>query len=319
MFKSFASLAAALCLSGFAAAQTGPTFDVATVKPAAPLNPAQFAAGKLHVGMKIDAARVDIGFMSLSDLICKAYDVKPYQVSGPDWMKSERFDILAKMPEGSTKEQVPEMLKALLVERFGLSVHKDSKQTSVYALVVGKGGSKLKDAEPDPAPAKDDAAPTPAPKGTTTLNTMDGEVRIKPNSDGKGAVISSAKTGNTKMSMGPDGMMHMEMSRMNMANFAETLTPFVDKPVIDRTDLKGNYQVSLDLSMADMLKVARASGALGGAGGPALPAGPAEAASDPAGSSIFNAVQQLGLKLDPRKDTVETIIVDHLEKVPTGN
>ena len=88
-------------------------FEVATIKPAAPLNPAMVASGKLHVGMNVDAARVDIGFLSLNDLILLAYKVKQHQLVGPDWMKNQRFDILAKMPEGATKEQVPEMLQGL--------------------------------------------------------------------------------------------------------------------------------------------------------------------------------------------------------------
>ncbi len=99
----------------------GPAFEVASVKPAAPLDRSQMLSGQMHVGMKIDAARVDIGGMSLADLIRVAYRVKPYQVSGPDWMAPERFDVLAKMPEGATREQVPEMLQALLAERFKLA------------------------------------------------------------------------------------------------------------------------------------------------------------------------------------------------------
>ena len=73
-------------------------------------------AGKMHVGMKVDAARVDIGYLSLADLIMTAYKVKAHQVVGPDWMRTDRFDILAKMPEGATKEQVPEMLQGLLAD-----------------------------------------------------------------------------------------------------------------------------------------------------------------------------------------------------------
>ncbi len=301
--------------SSLALAQTPtakPAFEVASVKPAAPINPAQIASGKLHVGMKIDAARVDIGFVSLADLIRTAYEVKPYQISGPDWMKTERFDIVATLPAGGTKEQVPAMLQALLAERFGLTLHKESRQVSVYALVVGKGGAKLKDAEPEPVLSE-----TPE-KGVMSLNTADGEVRVKASGDGRGATVTSAKTGTTKMSMGADGMMHMESSRVTMAAFSDTLSPFVDRPVIDRTELKGNYQIVLDLSMADMMKVARASGMLPPGAGAAL-AGPADAASDPSGDSIFASVQALGLKLEPRKDSVDTIVVDHLEKTPTEN
>src|SRR5579863_73926 len=129
-----------------------PAFDVASIKPSAPVTPAMAASGKIHAGMKITATRVDIGMLSLMDLICKAYDVKQYQVSGPAWLGAQRFDILAKMPEGATKEQAPQMLQTLLAERFKLKIHRDDKQQPVpiYALVVGKGGPKMKLSEPDP-------------------------------------------------------------------------------------------------------------------------------------------------------------------------
>ena len=102
------------------------------------MHPSMIASGKLHVGMKVDAARVDIGFYSLADLIRTAYRVKAYQVSGPDWISAQRFDILAKMPEGATREQVPEMLQVLLAERFRLTIHRETRDHSVYALVAGK-------------------------------------------------------------------------------------------------------------------------------------------------------------------------------------
>src|SRR5690349_7805824 len=89
-----------------------PQFEVATIKLAPPLNPAMVASGKLHVGMNVDASRVDIGFLSLNDLILLAYKIKQHQLTGPEWMKNQRYDILAKIPEGATKEQVPEMLQA---------------------------------------------------------------------------------------------------------------------------------------------------------------------------------------------------------------
>src|SRR5438876_943661 len=128
------------------------SFEVATIKPADPINPATIlSSGKLpHVGMTVEGSRVDIGYMSLADLIPAAFKVKPYQISGPDWMNSQRFDILAKMPEGATKEQVPEMLQALLIERFQLKVHRETKDQSIYALIVAKGGPKFKESAPDP-------------------------------------------------------------------------------------------------------------------------------------------------------------------------
>ena len=98
------TLGAVMALTaGCALAQTPappPVFEVATVKPAGPMDPAKMMSGQMRLGMSIDAARVDIGFFSLADLIRTAYRVKPYQVSGPDWMPTARFDIHAKLPEG---------------------------------------------------------------------------------------------------------------------------------------------------------------------------------------------------------------------------
>ena len=110
---------------------------------------AQAMSGKLHIGMKVDGARVDFGSMTIADLIVAAYKVKSFQVSGPDWIKTERWDIVAKLPEGSNKDQVPEMLQSLLADRFKLALHRDTKDQSVYALIVGKGGPKLKESPPD--------------------------------------------------------------------------------------------------------------------------------------------------------------------------
>jgi uncharacterized protein (TIGR03435 family) len=296
-------------------------FEVASIKPAQPLA-TQAATGKFHVGMTIDGARVDIGSLSLADLIPIAFKVKPYQVSGPGWMSSERFDVIGKIPDGAGKEQVPEMLQALLADRFKLTIHRDNKDQAVYAMVVGKNGSKLKEAVPEPeTPASADDS-----KKGIVIGSADGS-QTRVIQDGKGLVVRGGQTGNMRMRAGPDGSMRMEASNMTMVALADALTRFVDRPVIDLTELKGGYQVTLDLSMADMIKAARvagfAGGALGGgpAGGPggAAPASPADAASDPSSNTIFAAVQQLGLKLEPRKTPIEEIVVDHLEKTPTEN
>ena len=118
-------------VAGFAWAQAPAaaplTFEVASIKKPALSIQDQAMQGKLHVGMKVDGARVDFGSMSLADLITTAYKVKSFQISGPDWLKTERFDIMAKLPEGANKDQVPEMLQALLAERFKLTIHRDTK------------------------------------------------------------------------------------------------------------------------------------------------------------------------------------------------
>lgn len=292
-----------------------PTFEVASIKPAAPLDPSKLMSGKMHIGINIDGARVDIGNLTLMDLIAFAYTVKPYQISGLDWMGAQRFDVLAKLPEGASKDQVPEMLQALLAERFQLKLHRESKEQPVYALVVGRNGPKLKESPPDVDAPKPEG-PAPAGRGQVNISR-----------DGKGMTVGGGPMGPVRMSMGQDGAMHLETTKATMAMFAEVLSRFVDRPVMDMTELKGTYQVALDLSMDDMRNAAKAAGVMMGPGGmPGPPPGgdagrgPAIAAgNDSAPSSIFANVQQLGLKLEPRKIPVSTLVIDHAEKMPTEN
>ena len=332
------TLATLLTLPALAVAQTpaapaavapkppagGWAFEVATIKPAKMISPADMMHGKAHVGIKTDAARVDMGFVSLNDLICAAYKVKDYQVSGPDWIvgMGNRFDILAKIPEGATKDQVPEMLQALLAERFKLAIHHDTKERSVYALVVGKGGSKLKESPPDPpAPAaaeKSDGPPGEA--AAAPAAAANPPFKVQRNSDGSaGTATMHGPDGDAKMSFGPNGI-HMELEKMTMEKLAEMLGRFVDRPVVDMTELKGNYQVALDLALEDLKNVARKFGAaVPGVGPSSGDAGlPSDAASDPTGS-VFTSVLQLGLKLEPRKMPLDLIVLDHIEKMPTEN
>jgi uncharacterized protein (TIGR03435 family) len=299
-----------LAASAVFAQTPAPAFEVASIKPATLPTAAQVTSGKLHIGMAIDGARVDIGNLPLVELIRIAYRVKPYQISGPDWMGAERFDVLAKIPEGASRDQVPEMLQALLAERFRMTVHRENKEHAMYALVVGKNGLKLKESAAD------------ADSGGAAGNA---QVRVSPNADGKGVQVSGGQTGPARMSMGPGGTMHLELAQATPAMLADMLGRFVDRPVVDMTELKGTYQVALDLSMEDLRNAARTAGvtmpgpAAGGELGRLPGAEAAPTASDPSGGSIFNAVQQLGLKLEPRKAPIEVIVIDHLEKAPTEN
>jgi uncharacterized protein (TIGR03435 family) len=271
------------------------------------------ASGKLHAGMKIDGKRVDIGNFGLMQLICKAYDVKTYQVSGPSWLQAvglagQRFDIVANLPEGATKDQVPQMLQALLVERFKLAIHRESKDQAIYAMVVGKGGLKIKETEA-PAPAPDGSAPNPAVTGSSSVTVSQTK---------SGAVVSDGTGKTQKMTPSPDGKsMRLEITGATMAEMAEGLTPLADHPIVDMTGLTGKYSMTLDISMQDLMNAARAAGAAVPAASPD-PSHPADAASDP-GGSIFTAVQSLGLKLESRKSPMTFIVVDHVEKMPTEN
>ena len=301
--------AAAVLLAGSLRAQAPPAFEVASIKPSEPMTPAMVQSGKLHVGMKVDAKRVDIGNFSLMQLICKAYDVKTYQVVGPSWitaLNGQRFDIVANLPEGATKEQVPQMLQALLAERFKLAVHRESKDQSVYAMVLGKAGMaglKIQETEAPPA-SPEGPGPNPGVTGSSSVSVSQTK---------GGAVVSDGAGKQQKMTMAPDGKsMRLEISGATLAELAEGLSPLTDHPVVDMTGLTGKYTMTLDLSMQEMMNAARKAGV-------AVPPGPAsDDASDP-GATIFTAVQALGLKLEPRKAPMSQIIIDHAEKMPTEN
>src|SRR5947209_12153437 len=102
-------------------AQAPPSFEVASIKQAAPQQ-----MGRQMVRMGGDAGRVDYANVSLKDVLARAYGVNAYQVSGPSWLDTERYDIAAKVPEGVAADQVPAMLQALLLDRFKMTVHKES-------------------------------------------------------------------------------------------------------------------------------------------------------------------------------------------------
>jgi uncharacterized protein (TIGR03435 family) len=304
---------AALLLSVNTAAQQPMQFEVASVKAAGPLDVQKVISGQQRIGMRMDAGRVEMDGMPLADIINTAFRVKSYQVTAPAWLASgpngPRFDIHATLPAGATSDQVPEMLQALLAERFKLAYHRETKEQSVLALIVGKSGSKLVEAPPEP-PKED--------RGPSGLIGRGGQAPVV-TSNGRGAfTIAGAGTGPMRMSLTPDGTMHLEVDRLPIAQLADTLTRLLDRPVVDQTGLKGDYKMSLDLAREDLMSAARAAGLNlppGGLG--ALPGGAAPAASDPAGTSIFNSIERMGLKLDSRKAPVEQIVIDRLERTPT--
>jgi uncharacterized protein (TIGR03435 family) len=193
-----------------------------------------------------------------------AYSVKQHQISGPQWMNTTGFNIVAKLPPGVTKEQIKVMLQNLLAERFKLVAHRETTDLPVFALIVGKSGPKL-------AAAKDPEA------GGGSFGPWKGNPRE----------VATNKT---------------------MRSFADFLSPFLERPVVDMTGLNGTYDFTLYWAAEyPMVKPApRASGV--------------EAEIPEPAPTIFEAVQdQLGLRLEPRKASIEILVVDHVEKIPTEN
>ena len=288
----------------------------------------------MPIGPHIGVNRAEYLYMSLKSLIVYAYRVKPYQVSGPDWLEQERFDIVAKYPEGATKADAPRMLQSLLEERFGLKVHKSTEERPVLGLVEGRGGPKLKASAEKPAPIDENA---PLKPGERRVDGPEGKPMLVHTDLTSGAVI---------VDMGEQGRMsykvnraatpptiHMEFSMVTMAGLASMLTQILTqvaggggRQIVDMTHVEGNYEASLDLSIEDMIAMVRnagvdlPAGAPGGGAPGGSEAGRVPVASDPSGGlSVTEAVRSMGLKLESRKAPVELLMVDHAERKPTGN
>jgi uncharacterized protein (TIGR03435 family) len=200
----------AAVLAGGALAQTAklPSFDVASVKIAAPCcAPGQWRESKL-----LDD-RIDLRYVTMKYCVAAAYGVKEYQVSGPSWITEAHYDIVAKAAEGTRKEQIPAMLQTLLAERFQLEVRREKKEYDVFALILGKGGPKLKE-----SPAE---------------------------TDNQGGA-------NYGISMNGKGVGLVQCKRANMTSLANTLPRFVGRPVVDLTELTARYDFELEFSPDDM-------------------------------------------------------------------
>ena len=223
--------------------------------------------------------------------------MKDYQISGPDWAASERFDISATIPAEAKRDQLPEMMQSLLAERFQLKLHRTEKEFPVSGLVIGKGESKMKENVPDTGDAAVEAAKNPV-----NITASGGRAGTTVNF-GNGSYFA---LGNNRF----------EAKKLTMVNVAETLARFTDRPVVDMTAIKGTYDFELEFQPDDfqamMIRSAIAAGVT-------LPPQAIQFMERGSGDSLPNALQTVGLKLEPRKAPLEVLVIDSLQRVPTGN
>jgi uncharacterized protein (TIGR03435 family) len=135
----------ALFACGFSFGQV--VFEVASIRPAAPVEFGRTSVRRTIVKENALEGRLNYQGVSLTDLIGDAYRVQHRQISGPDWLSSQRFDILAVIPAARSNDQISQMLEALLRERFNLKTHEETKEEKVYRLFVVNSGANLEKAE----------------------------------------------------------------------------------------------------------------------------------------------------------------------------
>jgi uncharacterized protein (TIGR03435 family) len=281
-----------LLLSSAAFAQT---FEVASIRPSA--GP---GAERMAVGVHIDGQRISCTSLSLKDYITSAYQVKLYQVVGPDWIGGERFDVQATLPPGATQEQVPDMLKALLADRFGMKFHRETRDFPVYGLLVAKGGLKMKESAPDPSDPSDPGDKPKAAPVNVSGSGGRGGVHIE---YGHGSFFTMADN-------------KFIARKLPMASFTEVLARFEDRPVVNMTELTGSYDFDLEFTPEDYMAMLIRSAI---AAGVTMPPEALRMLSGSSGDSLLNALQRLGLKLETRKAPLEVLVIDRIEKAPTEN
>jgi uncharacterized protein (TIGR03435 family) len=236
-------------------------FEVASVKPG-PNDPPMdlMRNGRLH--QRIDDSQIDLGAILMLNLLVQAFGLPYDQIKGPAWMEQANYDIVAKLPAGSSKKQVPEMLQTLLADRFKLVFHREQKMLPVYELKVGSGALHL---------------------------------------------MPSIEVENDTVSVGCNGGIKKTCHKVTMEMFAGVLSSIarmassvpmtwaIDRPVIDQTGLKGQFDFTYEAG---------------------IPRGEHRPEDE---RSLVDAVQSLGLKLEPSKGPFDYIVIDRIEHVPTEN
>jgi uncharacterized protein (TIGR03435 family) len=229
-----------------------------------------------------DPERITWEQVTLARLLSVLYGINFDQISGPDWVGTDRYAILAKLPPGTTKEQLKVMWQNLLAERFHLKTHFVKKAFPAYELTEAKGGSKLR-----AGPLKEQPGfPVPRPGQYYAL--------------------------------GMAGPRHVRLTfrDASMAEFADRLgwplsamvreNELTVGRVVDKTGLEGKYSFTLEFA------------GQWGPGGAYLEA-PPDGAGDTV-PNLFDALwQQLGLKLEEKKTQLDVLVIDHVDRVPTEN
>jgi uncharacterized protein (TIGR03435 family) len=276
------------------AAAQGPTFEVVSLKPSPPPSGRMPAFPKPEGGPgTADPTRISYRNMPMAMLITLAFEVNGADVAGPEWVKTyemagntDKFDIEAKLPADTSQQQFHLMLQNLLAERFALQVHREKKEVPAYALVVAKDGSKLKEAPPL------DAGADTGEKVDVRVKGEDGFPVTPP---GYSGIFVTVKSGHTRV----------KFIRYSMEQFAKWTRANSKRPGVDRTGLAGVY--SFYLEYGNEIGVRRTPDA----GGPEL--------LDQAPEFSVALQKELGLKLTPDKAEIEMLVIDHINRTPSGN
>lgn len=234
--------------------------------------------------------------MSLSLIIQKAYNLRPWLLLGPAWLGDDKWDIVAKIPQGATKEEVDLMLQNLLAERFGLVAHREIRPSPIYELAVANDGPKLTEAEDPPGGVKYGPSSGVPVRLATLPRDKDGWPVLPPGSKG---VFPSMSGGNFRWEF------RIQPISEFVAFLERELSARDKRPVVDKTGLAGTYRFQVTFGSDDPRDM-RAAG---------LP----EGASSDLRPRLDDAINKLGLRLVSSKGPVGVLVVDHVNRTATEN
>jgi uncharacterized protein (TIGR03435 family) len=265
------------------AATVSPAFEVVSVKPSPPPEPNRFGFPVAATIRIVPGGRFTATQATLRDLIRRAYDVQDNRVTGgPAWMGSDRFDVTAAAEAGlpDTADRMQRMLQSMLIERFRLRAHTETREVPVYHLVLSRRDGTL---GPRLRRSTVDCAALRARRGPGGTAPPDGsEPACQPSFNVSGGSMTIGFAGET------------------MSELARRVIPERDRPVIDTTNLAGTFDGELTFAPEPL------------PGFPRLP-------GSENGVSVYTALQeQLGLRLEAGRGPVEIVVIDSAEK-PTQN
>jgi uncharacterized protein (TIGR03435 family) len=264
-------------------------FEVASIK----LAPDQIQ--QVGAGLHIDGAQVALNDLSIKDIVGIAYRVKPNQILGPDWITSQRYNIAAKLPDGGSQDQVRQMIQSLLADRFQMKMHRETRDFQVYALGVGKGGLKITTLPPDPDSDNREASP----------------ISVAAGGNANGVSIDLGR--GTSLSLGATTL---EAKKIDMPTFADMLSRFTDRPVVDMTNIKGRYDFTLELTPEDRTAMLVRSAL---AAGVVLPPQALRILDVGSTVSLTSSLEKIGFTFETRKAPLEVLVIDSVQKTPTEN
>jgi uncharacterized protein (TIGR03435 family) len=263
-------------------------FDAASVRQ----NKDGHQGGSYHSG----DGNLTVRNLPLKRLILFAFRLDdPQLIGGPGWLDSDRFDVVAKADTKTTDDDLRAMFKNVLVERFALKVHVETRSLPIYALTMARADRQLGPNlhATDCKSFSSGSGPCglgPAVQGPPPGAGRDGGVFFS-NDGGRGgggggggsASVGTSAAGSSMSMSGP------------ISALAGMLSRDVNRPVVDRTGLTGSFQLKLSYTMPG----ARA---------------PADGDSTPRAPELFTALQeQLGLKLEATRGPVEVLVIDGAE------